>query len=286
MPHVTDSRAILDHDRHDLLLVAALAAGDLAGADRDHARDLTRSCAACAELHDDLVAIARATASVPPPVAARPRDFQLTAADAARLRPGGWRRLAASLSGLRSAATRPLGAGLATIGIVGLLLGNVTLNLGGGSSAAAPRPVSDGAGGAGVPSTVENAAGSAKAAPSSASAYLTNVPGPSAAASAGFPDATAIGPVAGGVASSAPDRSVDVRAAQGSGTGVTEPQDTSTSGGPIPAPTLTSRDATVPGAPAASSEGPLRPLNVAFGLAVLGGVGLLVASRRRSRSGT
>src|SRR3954451_12224995 len=86
MPHVSDVRATSpDHARHDLLLVAALAAGDTSGTDRDRALDLTRSCAACAELHDDLVAIARATASVPPPIADRPRDFQLTPADAARL---------------------------------------------------------------------------------------------------------------------------------------------------------------------------------------------------------
>jgi hypothetical protein len=90
MPHVSEYRVQPDHAGHDRLLVAALAAGDLAGTDRDHALDLTRSCSACAELHDDLVAIARATAVVPPPVAARPRDFQLTPADAARLRRVGW----------------------------------------------------------------------------------------------------------------------------------------------------------------------------------------------------
>src|SRR5689334_7144368 len=91
MPHVPTVIST-DHDRHDPLLVAALAAGDLAGTDRDQAVALIRSCADCAALHDDLQAIARATASVPPPITTLHRDFRLTPADAARLRPAGWRR--------------------------------------------------------------------------------------------------------------------------------------------------------------------------------------------------
>ena len=91
MPHVSEVRAT-DHDRHDPMLVAALAAGDLAGTDRDQAIALTASCAECAALHDDLVAIARATASVPPPIRAPARDFRLTPEQAASLRPS---RLAA-----------------------------------------------------------------------------------------------------------------------------------------------------------------------------------------------
>ena len=88
MPHVSEHHVLPQHDAHDPLLVAALAAGDLAGTDRDHAVALIRSCVSCAELHDDLVAISRATAAVPPPFAKAPREFQLTPADAARLRPG------------------------------------------------------------------------------------------------------------------------------------------------------------------------------------------------------
>ena len=65
MPNQADVRAT-SHARHDTLLVAALAAGDLAGTDRDHATELIETCADCATLHDDLVAIARATASAPP----------------------------------------------------------------------------------------------------------------------------------------------------------------------------------------------------------------------------
>src|SRR5688500_16511739 len=92
MPHASDLMPT-PHDRHDTLLVAALAARDLTGADRDLASDLIASCTDCAALHDDLIAIARATAVVPPPIGTTPRDFRLTPADAARLRPSAWRRL-------------------------------------------------------------------------------------------------------------------------------------------------------------------------------------------------
>src|SRR5690242_847221 len=104
MPHVSEFQVRPDHDGHDRLLVAALAAGDLTGGERDHALELIRTCAPCAELHEDLVAIARATAVVPPTIA-RPRDFQLTPADAARLRPAGWRRVLGALAGARLVAT-------------------------------------------------------------------------------------------------------------------------------------------------------------------------------------
>ena len=85
MPHASEQ-----HAQHDPLLVVSLAAGDLTGTDRDRAAALIAACADCALLHDDLLAIARATAALP--TAVRPRDFQLTPEQAARLRP---RRLAA-----------------------------------------------------------------------------------------------------------------------------------------------------------------------------------------------
>jgi hypothetical protein len=63
-----------------------------------------------------------------------PRDFRLTAEDAARLRPGspigrvaarlGWRRrLALGIA----AFGRPVGAAMATFGVLGLLIGSLTL---------------------------------------------------------------------------------------------------------------------------------------------------------------
>ena len=114
MPHVSET-----HAQHDLLLVASLAAGDLAGADRDHAAAQIASCPDCATVHDDLIAIARATAALPPAVA--PRDFRLSPEQAAALRPVGWRRLVAAIGGSRPLMSRQLGIGLATIGLAGLL---------------------------------------------------------------------------------------------------------------------------------------------------------------------
>ena len=126
MPHVSEVAAT-SHDRHDPMLVAALAAGDLAGTDRDQAIALTRSCAECAALHADLVAIAPATdarAAADPrrrtatsgSRRSRPRASDGPAGDAS-CRPA---RPAASL-------TRPLGVALATFGIVGLLIGSLPL---------------------------------------------------------------------------------------------------------------------------------------------------------------
>ncbi len=127
MPHVSDVRPT-SHDRHDALLVAALAIGDLAGTDRDQASAIIRSCTDCAALHDDLVAIARATAVAPPPFSMPARDFRLTSADVARLRPSGWGRVVAAFRAAPRSVSRPLGVGLATLGLAGLLVGNVQLD--------------------------------------------------------------------------------------------------------------------------------------------------------------
>jgi len=130
MPH--DSTT---HDRHDPMLVVSLAAGDLAGTDRDRATDLIRECPECARLHDDLIAIARATAALP--AAASPRDFRITPEQAERLRPTGWRRFVAAFGAPRF--SRQLGVGMATLGLAGLLLSALPpLQIGLGGSAAAP----------------------------------------------------------------------------------------------------------------------------------------------------
>jgi hypothetical protein len=132
MPHVSEL-----HAQHDPLLVASLAAGDLAGADRDHASAQISACAECATLHADLIAIARATAALPPAVA--PRDFRLSPERAAALRPVGWRRLVAAIGGSRPLLSRQLGIGLATIGIAGLLVSTLPgVQLGGSAAMALP----------------------------------------------------------------------------------------------------------------------------------------------------
>jgi hypothetical protein len=100
-------------------LVVALDAGDLAGADRDRALALAAACAGCASLLGDLAAIRAATAALPAP--ARRRDYRLTDADAARLRPSPWRRLVHWL-GAPQSTVRPFAGAIATLGIAGLLL--------------------------------------------------------------------------------------------------------------------------------------------------------------------
>jgi hypothetical protein len=188
MPSVSDVRPT-SHDRHDSLLVAALAAGDLAATDRDHAIDLIETCAECAILHADLIAIARATATVPPPIATRPRDFRLSREQASRLRPSGWRRVVGAFGGPQLAFAKPLGITLTTIGLAGLLLGNVSLGSLGGSAASAPNASAPAAAAYGPGSEAEPTAdralgegsGSGAAVRPGSSAALVAVPAASAA---------------------------------------------------------------------------------------------------------
>ena len=128
------------HASHDGLLVAALAADDLEGQSRASAERMVATCAECRRLVDDIRAIASATATMP--AMPRTRDFRLTEGDAARLRPMGWRRLAAALAGARFALSRPLAVGLTTMGLAGLLLSAIPGQLGflGSAGAATARP--------------------------------------------------------------------------------------------------------------------------------------------------
>jgi hypothetical protein len=131
--------------------IVAFDAGDLAGAELTAAESLVASCGGCAALAHDLVAIRSAMTALPAP--ARRRDYRLTAEDAARLRPSGWRRVIEWLAAPGS-TVRPLATGLATLGVVGLLLTSGTPGLlsgfgsAGGAPAAAPAgPVEDAAAG-------------------------------------------------------------------------------------------------------------------------------------------
>ena len=184
----------LDHAHHDPTRIAALAADDLSGAERTETEAWLAACPDCRTLADDLRSIAAATRSLPAP--ARPRDFRLSAGQAAHAR--GWR---ARIAGLWPGAgfRRPLGATLATLGIAGLLF--VTLSsaapmgilstvgsavddsaAGGGSGSeayAAPSAAASGAPSSGpsaVPAASAAAAPSEAAAPSPAS---SSVPAPS-----------------------------------------------------------------------------------------------------------
>jgi hypothetical protein len=126
------------HETHDLLVVAALAAGDLDAADRPGAEALVAGCAECSALAADLVSIAGATAEMPVP--RRPRDFFVSPADAERLRPHGLRRLAAAIADSRLQVARPLAGGLMMLGFAGLLVASLPgLSLLGSSSSADQR---------------------------------------------------------------------------------------------------------------------------------------------------
>lgn len=119
-------------------LIVALNAGDLAGAELLAAESLAASCTGCAALVFDLAAIRGAMTALPVPP--RRRDYRLTAEDAARLRPSGWRRLLEWLAAPGS-TVRPLATGLATLGVVGLLLTSGLPGLLSGFGGAASSPV-------------------------------------------------------------------------------------------------------------------------------------------------
>ena len=123
-----------DHAQHDLLVVAAFADRGATGEEADLARTQIASCAECAALHADLISLATATRQLPP--IERPRDFRLRPVDAQRLRPNLIRRLFGSFGTPRDGFSRPLAAGLTTLGLAGLMLGILpgTLSLGGATS--------------------------------------------------------------------------------------------------------------------------------------------------------
>ncbi len=184
MPHPADPAdpaSPLDptaHATHDPLLVAALAAGDAAGAELEAASALVAGCDACAALHRDLRLIAAALPAMPAPH--RSRDFRLTAGQAASLRPTGWRRLLAPFAGPRFAFAAPLGSGLAALGLAGLLLAGNGLPPGGATA---------GAGSESGPVTASAAAAApvpARAAPSPGLMVTTQ----GATAAPGVPDAS------------------------------------------------------------------------------------------------
>jgi hypothetical protein len=125
-----------EHAQHDLDLIAGHAAGDLTDTQRMRADALLESCASCADLRRDLVAIASATRALPPTPA--PRDFQLSPVQAARLRRGGWiKSLLRPFAAPRSPA-RPMALAFTSLGLAGLLVTSILPSLLGGATASAP----------------------------------------------------------------------------------------------------------------------------------------------------
>jgi hypothetical protein len=126
------------HDRHDRLLVAASAAGDLAGPELASAEALLATCPDCRALHAELLAIAAATRHLPAPVRPPAMDFRITPDRAAELARGGlWRRLLRPFGRPGSSTLRPIAAAFTTLGLAGLMLATLpNLQLGGSSAGA------------------------------------------------------------------------------------------------------------------------------------------------------
>ncbi len=123
------------HAAHDLTIIAALAARapDLSEGQSGAAREQLAACGDCTDLLADLVALQTALPTTSTP--ARPRDFSLTSADAARLRNGGWRRFLGFFGSARDNISRPLAIGFTTLGIAGLLVAALpSMSAGGGAS--------------------------------------------------------------------------------------------------------------------------------------------------------
>ncbi|MEA2611029.1 MAG: hypothetical protein QOG32_755 [Chloroflexota bacterium] len=133
---MTDPRATAAHPGHDTLLVASLVDQPLAASERAAAEALVANCASCAELHADLLALQAATRALPTPE--RPRAYTLSADEASRIRRGGWRRFVAAFGSSRDMLTRPLAAGLTTLGLAGLLFAAAPSFLPGSASASLP----------------------------------------------------------------------------------------------------------------------------------------------------
>ena len=128
------------HEAHDLLAVAALAAGDLVGRDLARTELQVAACSACADLRSDLAAIAAATAHLPEP--SRLRDFTLSPDDAARLRKPSLRGLILGLAGPRGIIGRPLATAVTSLGVFGIVLASASSMLGpfsGDAAGAAPN---------------------------------------------------------------------------------------------------------------------------------------------------
>lgn len=244
---MADSRA--NHAQHDLELVAAWAAGEATGADLDRAERLLDACDLCVAVARDLRVITLALQELPavdaiPSLPAAPRDFRLTPEQAARLRPSApLARWTDRLVDAVAAFGRPVGASLATLGIVGLIVGTGFLGLFGGNAASATS----------APMAADNIASAAPA-----QGYEGGAGGPVPAATTAS-GGTVLGPLAtdpGRVALSGTGASAGPSAEPPGAPGATKSSET-----PAPGPATW-----------------LLALSVA---ALVGGIGLIVVATRR-----
>jgi hypothetical protein len=164
------------HALHDEELIAAFATGTTdSEADATRAQAFVERCAACRDLRADLVSIQAGVRSDARGSIAAPRDFRLSVADARRL--GGTLSARGFLARLRrsmASVGRPVGASLAALGIVGVLVG--TMDFRSATGGAAPASIDSGRTGsaaseapAGPDATIVFTAGNRSAAPPKAS---------------------------------------------------------------------------------------------------------------------
>lgn len=129
-----------DHAGHDRLVIAALAAGDAVGREREAAQALISTCDACQLLHDDLRSITASIRALAPVSVAVGRDFRLTADDARRLTRGGWfRRLVRPFGEVRRSAIQPAAGALMALGLAVIVWSGPSLLQFGGAAGAAPE---------------------------------------------------------------------------------------------------------------------------------------------------
>lgn len=102
----------ISHAKHDRFAIAD-AVGGAASA-------MIVGCPSCGALLADLLAIRAAIRDARVP--SRSRDFLLTTADAARLRPARWRRVLGAIGTGRDAITRPIALACTGLGLAGLLV--------------------------------------------------------------------------------------------------------------------------------------------------------------------
>jgi len=130
--------AIARHALHDEELIAAFAVGASESEDDAvRAQSLIDRCTTCRDLHADLVALTAAVKHDARGRLAAPRDFRLSVEDAQRL--GGRVSPRGFLARLRRSLDsfgRPIGASLATLGLVGVLVGSLSF---GGAAGALPQ---------------------------------------------------------------------------------------------------------------------------------------------------
>ena len=123
---VPNSRSLsAEHNRHDRLLVARFAAGDLEGNLQHEGQELVRRCSECAALAADITAISKSVAKMPAP--RRTKDFRLTTEQADHLRGSRFDRWLRTITGSGWATVRPVAAVALSVGLVMSTVGALPL---------------------------------------------------------------------------------------------------------------------------------------------------------------